>query len=238
VTLAPPARGARRALILPALSLAVAVVLAACGGGQVTGPTARPGSPSPATAEPGATDGPTVSPSGEEPSPSVDPGAQPGQTPTPGSTQAPPATAPPSTPGELAAACTGNDENRSFYAGVAEAVAWDVYCPVLPAGWFVDTGSFRLANGGRLEIAYKGPAGARLELREGAYCAANDDCVPDAPDAGPAVFGDRPARLLDGGDGRWLVVAEDGSVNWEVRSIALDRATALAYAAAFARVGG
>ena len=171
-------------------------------------------------------------------SPSTGPSAEPGESPTPGTTEAPSPTAIPPSPGGAAAACTGNDENRSFYAGVAEAVAWDVYCPVLPAGWFVDTGSFRLANGGRLEIAYKGPGGARLELREGAYCTGDDDCIPDAPDAGPAAFGDRPARLLDVGDGRWLVVAEDGSIDWEVRSIALDRAAALAYAAALARVGG
>jgi len=238
VTFAPPARGARRALVLPALSLAVAVGLAACGGGPLTGPTARPGSPSPATAGPGATAAPTSSPSVEEPSPSAGPSAEPGETPTPGATQAPSATGTPSSPGATAAACSGNDENRAFYAGVAEAVAWDVYCPVLPAGWFVDTGSFRLAGGGRLEIDYKGPGGARLEIRQGTYCAGDDDCIPDAPDAGPAAFGDRPARLLDVGDGRWLVVAEDGSINWEVRSIVLDRATALAYAAAFARVGG
>jgi len=238
VTLAPAARDALRALVTLALPLAVAMGLAACGGGPPSGPTAAPGSPPPATAEPGTTGGPTASPSGEEPSPSVDPSAEPGETPTPGTTPAPPATAAPSNPGEPAAACTGNDENRAFFAGVAEAVAWDVYCPVLPAGWFVDTGSFRLAGGGRMEIDFKGPGGARLEIRQGTYCAGDDECIPAAPDAGAAAFGDRPARLLDLGEGRWLVVAGDGAVTWEVRSIALDRTTALAYAAAFARVGG
>jgi hypothetical protein len=229
VTLPPAGRDALRALVPLALPLAIAIGLAACGGGPPTGPTAPQGSVAPAT-EPGATPDPTPSPSGEEPSPSDDPGAEPGETSTPGSTEAPTATATASTPGGTAAACSGNDENRAFFAGVAEAVAWDVYCPVLPAGWFVDTGSFRLAGGGRLEIDYKGPGGARLEIRQGTYCAGEDDCIPAAPDAG--------ARLLDVGDGRWLIVAEEGALNWEVRSIALDRATALAYAAAFAPVGG
>jgi len=237
VTLAPAGRDGLRALVPLALPLAIAIGLVACGGGPSTGPTAPPGSVAPAT-EPGATPGPTSSPSGEEPSPSDEPGAEPGVTSTPGSTEAPTATSTASTPGGTAAACSGNDENRAFFAGVAEDVAWDVYCPVLPAGWFVDTGSFRLAGGGRLEIDYKGPGGARLEIRQGTYCAGEDDCIPAAPDAGAAAFGDRPARLLDVGDGRWLIVAEGGPVSWEVRSIALDRGTALAYAAAFARVGG
>jgi hypothetical protein len=121
---------------------------------------------------------------------------------------------------------------------VAADVAWDVYCPVLPAGWFVDAGTFRLAGGGLLEIDYKGPAGARLEIRQGAYCRGDDDCIPRGPDAGTASFGDRPARLVDLGDGRWLVVAEGGDVSWEVRSNGLERDVAVALAAAFARVGG
>lgn len=236
MTFASAARRALRALVPLALPLALAVVLAACGGGPTTGPTAPPGSTNPATAEPGTTAGPTDSPSDGAPSPSDEP-AEPGATSTPGATEPPP-TAAPSTPGGPAAACTGNDENRAFFAGVAAAVAWDVYCPVLPGGWFVDTGSFRLAGGGRMEIDYKGPGGARLEIRQGAYCDGEDDCIPDAPDAGAAAFGDRPARLLDLGDGRWLVVAGDGAISWEVRTIALDRETALAYAAAFVRVGG
>ena len=64
-----------------------------------------------------------------------------------------------------AAACTGSDDNRVFYAGVADAVAWDVYCPVLPTGWFVETGTFTASRGGKMEISYKGPGGRRIAIR-------------------------------------------------------------------------
>lgn len=217
-----------------ALVLLALVVLAACGGDGASSaaPSESPGSSSPTTGPAGPS--PTADPgSTEGPGPTEDPGASP--TPAPTSTSAP--TARPTGTASPAAACTGSAENRAFYASVAEDVAWDVYCPVLPAGWFVDAGNFRLAGGGRLEIAYKGPAGARLEIRQGSYCRGDDDCIPTGPDAGTASFGGRPARLVDVGDGRWLVVAEGGDVNWEARSSGLGRDVAVSLAAAFARVG-
>ena len=67
-----------------------------------------------------------------------------------------------------ASACSGTAENKDFYAAAAAAVQWTVYCPVLPKGWFVVTGRYRLAGGGRLEISYRGPSGASFTLREGA----------------------------------------------------------------------
>lgn len=218
-----------RALVLIVLAL---VALAGCGGDGASsaapsgspgtsGPTAGPTEPSP-TADAGSTD---------VPGPTEDPGASATPAPTPAPTPRPSGTAGP------AAACTGSAENRAFYASVAEDVAWDVYCPVLPAGWFVDTGRYQASAGGLLEIDYKGPAGARLEIRQGAYCRGDDDCIPAGPDAGTASFGDRPARLIDAGDGRWLVVAEGGDVSWEVRSSGLGQDVAVALAAAFARVG-
>ncbi len=145
------------------------------------------------------TGAPTEQPTGEATEP-----------PTGSPTGAPTDTPAPSPGG--AAACSGNDENRAFYAAVAEAVTWDVYCAVLPAGWFVDEGSFRLAGGGKLEIAYKGPGGQRIEMRQGTYCVGVDGCIPTGSDAGAASYGDRPGRLLDVGGGAWLVVAEGGEV--------------------------
>lgn len=224
------ARGPGAAALAP-LVIVLALVVA-CGGDPATppaSPSAAPTAPSPTgdqvpTAEPS----PTVEPSPTaEPSPPVEP------SPTPTSRATPRATR---TPGP-AGACTGNAENRAFFAAVAEQVAWDVYCPVLPTGWFVDAGTFRLAGGGRIEIAYRGPGGARLEIRQGAYCGDDPGCIPDGPDAGTASFGDRPARLVDLGGGRWLVVAEDDGIAWEVATRGLDRATATAVAADFVRVG-
>ncbi len=211
--------------------VALLVLVAACGGDPTTpsaapslSPSAAPATPSP-TAEPEPTEEPGPS---EEPNPTEEPEPTDEVEPTP-------TPRPARTPGP-AEICTGNAENRAFYAAVAGQVAWDVYCPVLPAGWFVDAGTFRLAGGGRLEIAYRGPGGARLEIRQGAYCGDDPGCIPDGPDAGTASFGNRPARLVDLGGGRWLIVAEGDGVAWEVRTSGLDRATATAYAADFARV--
>jgi len=163
------------------------------------------------------------------------PTAEPTATPTEEPTARP---TPTQTPGG-ADACTGNAENRAFYEAVAAQVAWAVFCPVLPSGWFVDTGNFRLAAGGKLEISYKGPGGRRLEIREGAYCAGQVDCPPGGTDAGPASFGYLPGRLLDGG-GTWLVVVEDGEdagINWEARGRGMDGPTLAGLTADFALVG-
>lgn len=230
-------RAVRRGVRALAVPVVLVVALAGCGGQDAPSPTSTaPASAAPAT-EP-AEPQPTVEPEPTvEPAPTDEPTTGPTDEPTTGPTAAPVPTPRPSATGGPASACTGSAENRAFYAAVAEDVAWDVYCPVLPAGWFVDAGNFWLAGGGRLEIAYRGPAGARLEIRQGAYCRGDDDCIPAGPDAGTASFGDRPARLFDIGDGRWLVVAEGGDVNWEVRSSGLSRATAVGVAADFARVG-
>jgi hypothetical protein len=219
--------GVRSIRLRPAaLVIALALVLAACG--DADAPTGAPptgsATPSP-SGEPGSSSVPTAVPTEEPtgeatPPPTDEPSTSPGATASPGS----------------ADACTGNDENRAFYSAVAEDVTWDVYCATLPAGWFVDAGSFRLAGGGRLEIAYKGPGGQRIEMREGAYCAGDEDCIPTGPDAGTASFGDRPARLVDAGDGDWLVVSEGGDVNWEAKGLGMDGPTLAAYTAAFALV--
>ena len=228
MTLAPAVRRAPRPLI--SLLVALALLVAACGTTTTGSPAPPPGSGTPI-------------PSGEA-VPTSEPGGSPAETPRGEATEPPtgepslePTVTPAPSPGD-AAACSGNDENRAFFAAVAEDVAWEVYCAALPAGWYVDEGSFRLAGGGRLEISYKGPGGQRIEMREGTWCAGVDDCIPTGPDAGTASFGDRPARLVDVGGGAWLVVAEGGDVNWEARGTGMDGPTLAGHTAAFARVDG
>ena len=234
MTPAIEARGARRAIAALAV---VALLVAACGGtatpspGSTSAPTPA-SSPSAPTAEPTPSEEPT-----EEPTPEATPTdeATPGEpTESPGEpTESPRPTASPA-----AADCTGSDDNRAFYAGVAADVAWDVYCPVLPARWFVDTGAFRLSGGGTMEISYKGPGGQRLAIREGHYCAGQTGCVPAGPDAGTASFGGRPARLVDAGGGAWLVFADGGAgLSWEARGTGMDGPTLAGYTAAFIKVG-
>jgi hypothetical protein len=223
-----PTRGTRHLRTGPAalVTLVVlALLVAACG--TTDSPTSAPsaGSATPAPSDaPGPTGGPTEQPTGEATEP-----------PTGSPSGAPTDTPAPSAGG--ADACSGSDENRAFYASVAGDVTWDVYCAVLPAGWFVETGSFRLAGGGKLEISYKGPGGQRIEMRQGTYCAGVDDCIPTGPDAGSASYGDRPARLVDVGGGSWLVVAEGGEVDWEAKGLGMDGPTLASHTAAFVLVG-
>lgn len=148
-------------------------------------PTESPAT-EPAPTEPTATDSP-------EPTAS-EPDNSPGASTTPGP----------------AAACAGTDKNRTFYAQVARAVDWTVYCPVLPSGWFVISGEYRLAGGGRMEIAYRGPNGARLELHEGAFCTKADGCVPPGTDVEEASVGDLIGMLVSLDDGGWAIVVDRG----------------------------
>ena len=106
--------------------------------------------------------------------------------------------------------CSGSDETRDFFASMAAAVAWPGYCPILPDGWFVGDGQYRLAGGGWMEITYDGPSGAHLLLRQGFFCDASDGCVPPGQDVDAAPFADRAGRLVAGADGSWSVVADRG----------------------------
>jgi len=210
---------------------AAALLVVAC----IVGACALPGQPSSsAPASPGET-APSAAPSTPGPVETPGPGT-PSGSPSPAATPGGPLSPGPGASPGAAGACTGSADNRSFYAALAAAVDWAVYCPVLPPGWFVDSGEFRQSNGGRLEIAYKGPAGGRLELRQGTFCAGRDGCLLGGSDAGTASFGGRPARLLDHGDGTWVVVADEVAVAWEVHGIGLDGPTLAALAAAFALV--
>ncbi len=189
-------------------------MLSACGGSSTpstsasaAGPDASSGSiasPTPGASE-GATEVPTDAPSDS---------AEPTQTPTDEPSDEPstePSTEPSPSGAGAADACTGTPENQDFYAHVAAAVDWSVYCPALPRGWFVRTGRYGLAGGARLEISYRGPGGAEIDLKEGAFCASSDGCVPAGSDAGTAAFGDRTGALVSVGDGSWALSVDAGA---------------------------
>lgn len=135
-------------------------------------------------------------------------------------------------------ACTGTDDNREFFADVATAFDWPVYCAVLPARWSVESGQYRSAGGGWMEITYQGPGGARFELHEGAFCAEDDGCVPDGDDAGSAAFGDLSGTLVAGSDGRYAVVVDRGDqLSWLAIGDGLDVEAFNDFAASLVRVG-
>jgi hypothetical protein len=213
--------------------MAVLLLAAACGTSQlpsVAGPEtpsatvapqgpSDPGDPSVEPAEPGGPAEPT--------GPSTDPAGGPAT---------PPATEPSAEPSDdallpgepgPAAACTGTEANRDFYTGVAEAVSWTLLCPVLGRGWYVETGTYRLAQGGRLEITYRGPSGASLELREGAFCPALDGCVPAGSDVGAARLGPFDGTLVALDEDGWAIVVDRGaSISWLLIVRGVDEAAA------------
>ena len=146
------------------------------------------------SAEP--TDAPVDSPT---PEPSVEPSESPSGSAGPGA----------------ADTCSGSDKNREFFEAAAKALDWTVYCANLQSGWFVDSGEYRQAGGGRLEITYRGPGGARLELHEGAFCSSADGCVPSGLEVGEAQFGDQTGTLRATDEGGWALVVEgDGTIRW------------------------
>ena len=225
--------GAAHAVRFLAL-VGVAALVAACGSTVATAPSTS-GSPSPSatsSAEPSAA--PSASASTGSPQPSVEPGGSP----FPQGSEGPSPSAGPSPQPGSSDACSGTAENRDFYAALAASVAWDVYCPVLPEGWFVASGSYRLSNGGQLTITYQGPAGATLEVREGGYCSGQPDCIPTGTDSGSASFGELAARLVDLGNESWLVVAASpgGDASWQATGTGMDGPTLAGYTAAFVRV--
>jgi hypothetical protein len=178
-----------------------------------------------ATAEPTdeATDEPVDDPSLD---PSDDPGVDPDLSPEPSDAI-----------GAGATSCTGTDDNRTFFETVASKVTWDVYCAALPAGWHVVAGSYRLTNGGRLEISYKGPGGATIQLREGAFCTDSNGCVPDGVDRGAGPFGDRDAQVFATPDGAVSVVADRGeTISWVALSNDVAESAVRDYLAALIRV--
>ena len=219
----------------PALILA-AVMVAACLPSATSTPIATSPAPSVADSvaptEPPASAEPTAPPASAEPPPStavID-------TPPP---VEPSAGASASAGPGPAGACSGSAENRDFFRAAAAALSWTVYCAVLPAGWFVDSGQYRQASGGWVQIAYRGPGGARLELHEGAFCTASDGCVPSGTDSGDAPFGDKTGTFVALDEGGSAVVVDRGEkISWLAVGTGLDDAAFRAIAGALTVVGG
>ena len=223
-----------------AFLVALLALLAACGGAvPSSGVRASPENAGPSAAPTGAasSEPPTAAAPTDEPFVSAEP--------DPTADTGTPTTEPEPTPSEVpgaggvAAACSGNDKNRTFYASVAKAVDWQVVCPVLGKGWFVSTGSYRLANGGKVEVAYRGPGGAGLTLSQGGFCTVDGGCVPPGTDAGAASLGGMPGTLVALDSGGFAIVVDRGAnPSWLLVANGLSRQATLDIGSAAARVGG
>jgi len=177
-----------------------------------------------------------------EPAPGTPPAGSPGTPPagspaTPEPVPTPVPTEDGAAAGSGAGRCSGSPENRDFYLAVAEAVDWRVLCPVLPDGWFVESGTYRLAGGGWLEITYRGPAGARIRLREGGFCPDASGCVPSGVEVEDVAVGPLVGRLIATDDGGWAVVVDRGAQrSWLLEGSGIDEATFRSLAGALAEV--
>lgn len=223
-------------VLLPFVA-ALAMVASACGSAQGT----QAPSPSPAagSVQPAASDGGSAAPT------TTDLSTDGAATEAPEATEAPAESAEAAletaTPAVIASAsdCTGTDENWTFYESVAAAVDWTVYCPVLPSGWFVEAGQYRLAGGGRLAITYRGPGGARFTLDEGAWCQDESGCTPSGADSGAAAFGDREGTLVATDTGDFAIAVDAGSkISWQLAGTTLDEPAVRMFGAALIAVGG
>jgi hypothetical protein len=221
------------------LVLLLAAAVAGCGSSSTAMPAASPTviSAPGSSATPGEPPGPSGS--GEAthatgPTDTTGPTAGPTTEPTAETSAAPSGDA-----GSVS--CAGSAENRDFFAAAAQSFSWDVYCAVLPDGWFVDTGSFRLADGGTLVVGYRGPGDVRIDLQEGAYCTTGGSaCSPRDHELGPAPFGDRSGTLVTLGpnesDGYAVYVDPGAAPSWSITGKGMDQATFAAIAAALHRV--
>jgi hypothetical protein len=215
-------------------TLLVAALVGACvGGSSATEAPSATGSAEPSPVVPIE----TVSPASGSPAPlPSDPAESEAPSDSPGAESS--GSPPPSDEPGSADACSGTDNNRDFYADAAHALAFDVYCPVLPRGWFVDEGEYQLRGGGLLQISYKGPAGAVLDLLERGPCQAGDDCLPAGTQEGTAMFGNRSAELVAKEDGSLMVVAEAPDGQWWISGTRVDEASLTEIAADLVLVGG
>jgi len=211
------ARAGIRDIPRPAiLVLLIGLAAASCGSPAAPGSTlASPMIPSAAASPSAIVASPTVGATVFSPSPSA------GSSPSFAATATPRAGG-----GTAAASCSGSVDTKDFFTAIAEAVGWPVYCAVLPAGWSVEAGQYRLADGGRMVIAYRTRTGGHLELREGRWCTAGASaCSPHDAILGSARFGNLTGQLETVSDDLVLYVNPGQAASWTATGRGLDEAT-------------
>jgi hypothetical protein len=249
----PPTAGTVRLPLLIAGALLLAV--ACSSGGPTIGPTSGLPSGPPSTAPSSAptdlsSSAPSVAPStapsqGVEPSsasstaPSTPPTQSAGPSPSDsGASPTPSASAGPEpSPSGAASVCSGAKDTPDFYQSFASSVNFPVYCAVLPAGWSLVAGTYRLANGGRIQIQFRRRSdNATFELDEGSFCPDSSGCVPSGSSAGSGSFGDLTGDLVQTSNGYALVVAKGEKPSWLATGSGLDQATFEALTAALVAI--
>jgi hypothetical protein len=121
-------------------------------------------------------------------------------------------------------------------------MGWAVYCAVLPDGWYLESGNFQLANGGRLEATYRGPGDAHIAVVEGNVCADFgsdvDRCAPRDAVIGSVPMGDQTGELGRLANGLVLDVDRGADPSWRITGLGLTEDAFGAIGAAFLHVSG
>jgi hypothetical protein len=220
-------RGRTSLMDLAVVALVAALIVSGCG--------FRKPQPTPivgyATPSPTAT---ASEPPAVEPSPSAAPTETAGASPTP----APTATPRPFASAVASTVCTGSATNQQFFADTAKALPWDVYCGVVPSGWYFFSANYEQPGGGWLKATYHGPSGAQISISEGAFCVPDAvACAPSAAVVGAASFGDLPGSLVTlSGGGFAIYVAPGTARGYTITGSGLTQESFVAIAAALARV--
>ena len=202
------------------------IALAGCGSSTTTTP------PSTQAATPTASSSPTdTAASSDSPSPSPET-TEVAPTPDDGGSPSPAATDP--------TGCSGTDANRLFFAKAATSMTWPVYCAVLPTGWHLVKGTYRLASGGEMEVSYSGPNDAQIGLVEGNGCdqygSDIDACAPRDVVIGQAQLGDQTGVLGQLASAFVLDVDRGANPSWRVTGIGMSQSDFEAIGAALLRV--
>lgn len=156
---------------------AAALSLGGCGTAATTPP------PTAATSTPTATPTPTA-----VATPTPTSSATPSSTPVVSPSSSPSATTS-ATPTSRAAGCTGSPDNQAFFVEAAAALSFDVYCAVLPSGWWLQSGSYTGASGGFVQVEYKTAGTSYFDVWEGSWCPPSKACIGPGGLLGPASFG-------------------------------------------------
>jgi len=156
-----------------------------------TAPTTAPtAAPSATAAEATAAPSATAAPASAAPSATAAPAA---------SATAAPLVSPAASaaPSSVAGTCTGTADHLAFFADAAAMLPFNVYCAVLPAGWWLQTAEYKQPNGGFVVVSYKNTAGATVEISQGNFCAVDPSiCWAVVSTTGTASFGPLPGTLV------------------------------------------
>jgi hypothetical protein len=100
-------------------------------------------------------------------------------------------------PTSRAAACTASAKYKAVFADGAAKAGFDIYCPVLPAGWSIAGASYyKRPVGSELDATYKGPGGALIQFLQGANCTTSTvACSVAVGILGPISFGHLTGQL-------------------------------------------